>query len=332
MMVVRNVLVLSATASAINVIKSLQGDPSLRLFVTDLSRYASGLYQSGVTPIIVPPARALDDYRAALDRIIIRDEIDIVIPTSDRDVEGVVTLIDKGWDPPVAMFRPALRAQQLLANKLALAKHVRTHGLPAPAIWESLDEATFPVVIKPLREGGGKGVFVADDRRSAENAIIRCAEGFGRDYAIQEYIPGGVGSTYISLMLYDQSGTLVANDVMRSSQTYFTWGGGGNAGYPSQDEDIASASQAIVKAVGGWRGPLNLEFRRHEETRKIYVIDGNCRLNGYSYLTTMNGSNYPRAIVDILSGKDTSLSFCISKKARNFVLSFRETLVDAWVV
>ena len=194
-----------------------------------------------------------------------------------------------------------------------------------------LDEATFPVVIKPLREGGGKGVFVADDRRSAEKAIIRCAEGFGRDYAIQEYIPGGLGSTYISLMLYDQRGTLVANDVMRSSLTYFTWGGGGNAGYPSQDEDIASASQAIVKAVGGWRGPLNLEFRRHAETGKIYVIDGNCRLNGYSYLTTMNGSNYPRAIIDILSGKDTSLSFCISKKARNFVLSFRETLVDAWV-
>ena len=79
-MVARNVLILSATASAINVIKSLQGDPSLRLFVTDLSRYASGLYQSGVTPIIVPPARALDDYRVALDRVIARHEIDIVIP------------------------------------------------------------------------------------------------------------------------------------------------------------------------------------------------------------------------------------------------------------
>ena len=63
-----NVLVLSATASAINVIKSLQDEPDIKLFVSDISRYASGLYQSGVTPIIVPPARALDEYRAALDR------------------------------------------------------------------------------------------------------------------------------------------------------------------------------------------------------------------------------------------------------------------------
>ena len=216
----RNVLILSATASAINIIKSLQNDADIKMFVSDVSRYASGLYQSGVTPLIVPSARSLDRYRAALDDIITKNSIDIVIPTSDRDVEGVVTLIYKGWNPPVAMFRPALQTQQLLSNKLALARHVRGHGLSAPATWESLDEATFPAVIKPMREGGGKGVFIAHDRRSAEEAVRRCTEGFGRDYAIQEYVPGGAGSTYISLMLYDQRGTLVANDVMRSSLMY----------------------------------------------------------------------------------------------------------------
>ena len=327
----RNVLVLSATASAINIIKSLQNDADVKLFVSDVSHYASGLYQSGVTPLVVPSARALDKYQAAIDEIITQNGIDIIIPTSDRDVEGVMTLIHRGWNPPVAMFRPALQAHQLLSHKLALARHVRAHGLPAPATWESLDEATFPVVIKPLREGGGKGVFVAHDRRSAEEAIRRCTEGFGLNCAIQEYVPGGIGSTYISLMLYDQRGELVANDVMRSSLTYFTWGGGGNAGYSSQDEDIAGTSAAIIKIVGGWRGPLNLEFRRHAKTGQIYVIDGNCRLNGYSYLTTINGSNYPRAMIDILSGKEASLPFCMPNHGKNFVLSFRETLVDAWV-
>ena len=262
----RNVLVLSATASAINIIKSLQNDADIKLFVSDLSRYASGLYQSGVTPLVVPSARAFDEYRAALDRIITEHRIDIIIPTSDRDVEGVVTMIYKGWNPPVAMFRPRLESQQLLSNKLILAKHVRRHGLSAPATWESLDEATFPAVIKPAREGGGRGVFIVHDRRNAEEALRRCERGFGPDCVIQEYVPGGLGSTYISLMLYDQHGALVANDVMRSSLTYFTWGGGGNAGYPSQDEDIGIASQTIVEAVGGWNGPLNLEFRRHAET------------------------------------------------------------------
>ena len=65
-------------------------------------------------------------------------------------------------------------------------------------------------------------------------------------------------------------------------------------------------------------GPLNLEFRRHAETGQIYVIDGNCRLNGYSYLTTMNGSNYPRAMIDMLSGKDASLSFRMREESEEF--------------
>jgi len=45
----------------------------------------------------------------------------------------------------------------------------------------------------------------------------------------------------------------------------------------------------------------------------------------------MNGVNYPRAIVDLLSGKDVSLPFRSHEQTNNFVLGFRETLVDAWV-
>jgi carbamoylphosphate synthase large subunit len=330
-MCARNVLVLSATASAINVIKSLQNEGDLKLFVSDVSRYASGLYQAGVTPLIVPPARALDEYCAALDRIIAEYKIDIIIPTSDRDVEGVVTLIDRGWNPPVAMFRPKLKVQQLLSNKLALATYLRACGLPAPASWRSLEEATFPLVVKLVREGGGRGVFVASDRNGAAEAIRRCREGFNSECMIQEYLPGGIGSTYISLMLFDHDGALVANDVMLSSLTYFTWGGGGNAGYASQDEDIKRTSKLIIEAVGGWKGPLNLEFRRHAVTGLAYVIEANCRLNGYSYLTTMNGSNYPRAIVDLLSERTACLPFNVKVPGKNFVLGFREMLLDSWV-
>ena len=326
----RNVLVLSATASAINVIKSLQNEPNIKLFVSDISRYASGLYQDGVTPILIPPARALDQYRAALDRIILEHNIDIVIPTSDRDVEGVVTLLHKGWDPRVCMFRPSFEVQQLISNKLALAQRVRGLGLPAPTTWANLDDATFPAVIKPLCEGSGRGVSVVRNRREAEEAVRRCQQ-FGGQFLSQEYVPGGIGSTCVSLLLYDQRGVLVANDVMRSSLTYFTWGGGGNAGYLCSDEDIVNASRKIVEAVGGWQGPLNLEFRRNQETGKIYLIEGNCRLNGYSYLTSMNGANYPRAMVDLLSGKGASLSLSRRTGTKNFILGFRETVVDAWV-
>ena len=163
-----------------------------------------------------------------------------------------------------------------------------------------------------------------------EEAIRRCKQVW-RAILVQEYVPGGIGSTYVSLLLYDQPVSLVANDVMRSSFTYFTWGGGGNAGYLCNEEEIANTSREIVEAVGGWQGPLNLEFRRNQETGKIYLIEGNCRLNGYSYLTSMNGANYPRAMVDLLSGKEYRCLCRGEAGTENFILGFRETVVDAWV-
>lgn len=54
-------------------------------------------------------------------------------------------------------------------------------------------------------------------------------------------------------------------------------------------------------------------------------------MNGYSYLTTMNGANYPRAIVNLLAGKDTAFSFRSRQQKKNFILGFRETLVDEWI-
>ena len=46
----KNVLVLSGTASAINYIKSFAGDPDIRLHVTDADPYCPGLYAPSVTP------------------------------------------------------------------------------------------------------------------------------------------------------------------------------------------------------------------------------------------------------------------------------------------
>ena len=68
----KNVLVLSATASAINCIRSLTRRDDVRLFVTDANPYATGLYLPRVTPLVVPRAKDLDSYRQALDEIIRR--------------------------------------------------------------------------------------------------------------------------------------------------------------------------------------------------------------------------------------------------------------------
>ena len=326
------VLVLSATASAINIIKSLRGEPDIELFVSDANRFASGLYEPGVTPLILPRARDGAAYRAALDHIIAACSIDILLPTSDHDMAAVVRLLSGGWDPPVRMFRPSPDAHRLLADKLALAERLWRRGIPAPRTWSGVAAAHYPAVVKPLREGGGKGVVVVRDRAEAEAAVRRAVTQYGPDCLVQEYIPGGIGATLMALLLYDPSGRIRCSTVMQSSLTYYTWGAGGNAGRIIDDPELRELAEAAIAACGGWRGPVCVEFRRHAGTGRPYIIEVNCRLNGYSYLTTMNGLNYPQAMLALLRGEEPpAMSLPQQSLRRNFVLGFREKVVEQWV-
>ena len=328
-----NVLLLSGTASAINYISSLAGDPAIRLHVTDADPYCPGLYAEGVIPHRVPRARDTEAYRAALDRVIADHSMDVLIPTSDYDAEGVIEYLHDGWTPPVALFRPSWEVRRRLAEKHRLMAHL-TPVLPAivPRTWSRQDaeaDIIFPVVVKPIAESGGKGLEIVECRENLAAAVARTAALFGDGYIIQQYVPG---RTYIVSLVYDHEGRLVVAVPMRSHQTFFTWGGGGCAGELVDDDEIVRLSIAVIAAGGGWRGPINVEWRRHQETGRYYLLEVNCRLNGYSYLTTMNGVCLPRVVLSLLTGAPLPpLDLPPPESRKNFVIGFRETLIDRWI-
>jgi biotin carboxylase len=199
-----------------------------------------------------------------------------------------------------------------------------------PRTWHSCDgtaDLEFPVVVKPTGESGGKGISIVERKEDLISAIARVRAVFGEDFVIQQYIPG---RTYIASMVYDHAGDLVIAISMRSHVTFFTWGGGGCAGEIVDDPELLRLCVQVAEATGGWRGPINFEWRRHAETSAFYLLEANCRLNGYSYLTTMNGVPLPRIVLALLTGQPLPALSKPSERTRNFILGFRETLVDRW--
>lgn len=328
----KNVLVLSGTASAINYIKSLGQDANVDLHVTDSNRYCPGLYMPGVTSHWVPRARDRVRYLAALDRILSDHRIDVLIPTSDYDVEGVMHCLHEGWTPNVAMFRPPFPAYCVLSDKGRL---MRCMGECLPAVVprtgvpvDAARDLGFPLVIKPTRESGGKGVTIVRHQDDLATSLARARSAYGDEFLLQQFVPG---RTYIVSMVYDQEGRLVIAAGMRSHVTFFTWGGGGCAGEMVDEPELLRLCAEVIAGAGGWRGPINLEWRRHAETGAFYLLEGNCRLNGYSYLTTMNGLSLPRIVLALLIGDSLPHVSKPCGSTRNFVLGFRETLVESWV-
>jgi ATP-grasp in the biosynthetic pathway with Ter operon len=329
---VKNVLVLSGTASAINYINSLVGDSDIRLHITDADEYCPGLYAAGVIPHVIPRARDTLRYRASLDRLLVENAIDVLIPTSDYDIEGVIHYLKDGWLPQVAMFRPLFDAFAVLSHKGRLMAHL-AERLPSlvPQTWMGLEgvrQLPFPVVIKPTGESGGKGVTIVRDRDDLAPAIERIRALYGDKFLVQQFIPG---KTYIVSMIYDRHGRLVIGVPMRSHLTFFTWGGGGCAGEVVDEPGLVRLCAEVAEAAGGWSGPINFEWRKHAETGTFYLMEANCRLNGYSYLATMNGVCLPRIVLALLTDAPLPAVAPPARRNRNFVLGFRETLVDRWV-
>lgn len=326
------VLVLSGTAAAINYINTLALDPSLTLHVTDSNPYCPGLYAPGVIAHWIPRARDTVRYRASLDRLIADEGIDVVIPTSDYDVEGVVHYQNDGWSPSVAMFRPPFESFQLLSHKLKLMTHLATviPGVVPTTCRSELESLALdmPLVVKPIGESGGKGVSIVHTRNDLTAAVQRIRGLFQDRFVIQQFIPG---RTYVATLVYDAGGEMVVGVGMRSHRTFFTWGGGGCAGEMVDEPDMVFLSDAVVRACGGWRGPINFEWRKHASTGEWYLMEANCRLNGYSFLTTMNGVCLPRVVLALLTGAPLPAIPPPAERTRNFTLGFRETLVHDWV-
>jgi predicted ATP-grasp superfamily ATP-dependent carboligase len=155
---------------------------------------------------------------------------------------------------------------------------------------------------------------------------------YGDQYVIQEFIPGSTGSIHVALLLYGNDGKIYGEALSHSTLTFMTWGGGGNAGKLVYNQEVLERAKTIVGALGGWKGPINLEFKQHAKTGQFYLMEINCRLNGYSYLTTMNGMNYPASIIDLLTkGTTEFLSMPPPNKAQNFIVTLREKPVQNWV-
>jgi carbamoyl-phosphate synthase large subunit len=331
---VANVLVLSGAASAVNYINTLADDPSVQLHVTDSDPYCPGFFSRGVIPAWLPRARDTAAYRAALDHLIDERRIDVLIPTSDYDVAAVVSYLHDGWAPKVRLFRPSLEAERALSNKQEFAERLAKtmpEVLPVTLMpTEVGGDVSLPVVIKPVEESGGKGVSIVLRAEDFGPAFARAKALYGDKFVVQQFIPG---RTYVATLVYDEQGHLVVAVAMRSTLTFFTWGGGGCAGELFEAPELLRMSDRVIQACGGWRGPVNLEWRDPGQGGRYYVMEANCRLNGYSYLTTMNGIEMPKIVLALLLGKPVpTVELPLPGKRRNFVIGYRETPIANWLV
>ena len=118
----------AGTGPSENLLRSLRaGDASLVLVGCHHDRFA--LKSSAAdAKYLVPPATHRD-YPRALGRIIGREKVDLLIPTSDADVRRVARVRRR---LRCRVFLPRTSVIELCQDKYALTARLRAHGVPAP--------------------------------------------------------------------------------------------------------------------------------------------------------------------------------------------------------
>src|SRR5215467_4196831 len=139
-------------------------------------------------------------FAASLRRVVQRERIDVVLPTTDLHVWALSRLAPRF---PCRLFLPPRRVLALCRDKLALARHLRARGVPAPETHPVRSSRALSAIFRRfgrrplwcrLRAGSGSAAAIPVRRpEHARSWIAYWSEVRGARpgaFTLAEYLPG----------------------------------------------------------------------------------------------------------------------------------------------
>ncbi len=288
----KRVLVTGAGGPAgVAVIRSLLKRADVDVYAGDMDGWASGLYlvpadrrrilQPGLSP----------DFVDGIKRLCADDALDVVISTVDVELSPLAARRD---ELGAVLAAPSLATLDVTLDKWELARRC-TPLLRVPVTRLLNDEGialkwTFPVIVKPRRGAGSRGVRLVPD------AAALAAIGADESLIIQEHLPG---AEYSVDVMAAADGTVVAA-VPRTRTRVDS--GVSIAGRTVHDDALESTAAAVAKAIG-LRGVANVQLRLDTEGVPA-LLEVNPRFPGALPLTIAAGVDMPSLVLDLALGLD----------------------------
>lgn len=235
----------AGTGACNNLVRSLRADAA-RVYIVGCNDDRFTLRQSGADKLYLTPAVSAPAFSAALLRLLDRERIDLVIPSSDGDVRALSALRDV-LGP--RCFLPDCRIIERCQDKLALTRFLATRRVPVPATRAVADLETIGALFsilgrrRPLwcRVRTGSRSFGAAPVRTVRQArawIRYWGEMRGvpaSQFTLSEYLPG---RDFMCMSLWRDGAMVLVSTFEKLS--YF----GGEA-YPSGTSSLSSLAKTI---------------------------------------------------------------------------------------
>jgi carbamoyl-phosphate synthase large subunit len=285
------VLVTGAGGPAgVAVIRSLLRRSGVDVYAADMDGWASGLYlvPAEQRRLIEPGLSA--GFVDGIARLCEVDGIDVVISTVD--VELLPLAAARGRLGHAVLAAPSAATLEVTLDKWELAQRCspllrvpRTLLLDSAGVGANWD---FPVIVKPRRGAGSRGVRIVADREALE------AIGHDDALIIQEFLPGDEFSVDV---IADSEGTVIAA-VPRTRTRVDS--GVSIAGRTVHDDALESTAARVAEAIG-LTGVANVQLR-YDTAGVPALLEVNPRFPGALPLTIAAGVDIPSLVLDLALG------------------------------
>ena len=127
--------------------------------------------------VVVPPIADREGLKVALRRLCEEWEVDIVFPTTDRDLPVVAELAPELRRANIVVAASPSRLIEHWGDKVVLLEALRAAGLPVLPIAQGSTNLAFPLIGKPRRGWGSRGLVTADSAAEYSRRAVSVRDG-----------------------------------------------------------------------------------------------------------------------------------------------------------
>ncbi len=213
-----------------------------------------------------------------------------------RETE-VIAQYRSRFEPLIQVIAPPFEAIRRVHPKDRLFSSAAELGVPVPPTWsladttveEVLQEAHFPVLLKPTDQVGGRGIEMCEDATELQELLrdYRC-DHYGTPL-VQEFAPG---DDYCLTVLF-QEGELVASMAYRNLQKFPAQSGAGILRETVDDRQFLQVARDLLGPLR-WHGIAEIDFRWDGEAdHQPRLIEVNPRFWAGLFQSVESGLDFP---------------------------------------
>lgn len=275
------------------------GKRGISIIVAEETRFAPSMFSRYCDiPMTCPnPGKKPEEFYNWLLRTLKKYPCDVLFPMDDNTMEIVIKYRDE-LEKLCRIPIPTTESYLIACDKGKTAAFARGCGVDCPdtIVPESIEQAfeaavhlNFPVLIKPRKSNGARGIRFVEDKRDFMDRYMEVHKNFPYPI-IQEYIRDG--DVYEMGILYNNQGIFRASYIQKHVRRF------------PLDKGPSTVQETIINPIMHemgirmmdnlkWRGTASLEFIVDRSTKKVYLMEINPKFWNSVQVGIESGVDFP---------------------------------------